>query len=1838
MVTSLTVPDYAGPPVAAGELSRIITGYEILGKIGESRQAATFKALGRKDPGRPVTLKVLKAVNLSSKRISLFKQRVEYLGVLDAPGVITPKAVEVEQGICFIVQDYFEGVSLDKLPGLRPESGLGDFFTLAGGLAGALVKVHEAGFIHSGIKPHNILVKPDTLETRLIDFISPLDVKDLSHFIYEYSFVRDTLAYTSPEQTGRINHRVSFTSDLYSLGIVLFELLTGRLPFLSEDPLELIHAHLAGEPPRVHELNPGIPVVLSEIVAKLILKAPEKRYQTSSGLLSDLVRCRDEYSSTGAVFGFPLERAGNARTISFVSKMVGRQKETGIIQDEYEQAAGGKFRALFISGPPGIGKTRLIQELQEPIVRRRGYFTSGKFDVHQKSVPYSSLIQALRNLVRTFLTERDDRVQLWKEKILNALGKNGKVLTDIIPELETLTGPRPEVPRLPPAEALKRFHDTFDRFLTSLASAENPLTLFIDDLQWCDTASFDFFANVFENHRDHPHLFFLGAYRDNEVDPYHPLSNFLKKAVKRGLPWSEIRLGPLRPEDCQEMVSNILDSTLKQTEELSDFICALSEGNPLFVTESLSYLYNNDLLAMDEDGRWLGDVERIRRSSMPATVVALFRLKIGNFSPQLRSILEYGASMGNAFSPYELSQVLGMSMLQLFDTLKPALRQGLLVENRTRLQFIHDRVQEAVLSLIPKDRLRRIHKQIGSRLLAGVPEGADPERIENLFAIVSHLNRGRKRHLRSETAYYLSDINYHAGNRAFDSLAIEAANDYFRTSLELLPDDCWGDEHYERTFRKFQKAARTELMSGNFENSERLVKELLGHARTELDKIECLAEQTVTLSSTGNIGKAIETANLGLAHFGKALPADSREVGEIRQALMAEISSKNVDIRNTYLNMPFATDRKSRIEHAFYSELLADLYISGRMPEVFLVAARAILHCLSAGMDESVMYAFTAMAIYFAQREEFEQSFLYEDLTGDLAVKYPNTFAATKCMAGRVVTLMHSRSRPGEIVDYCLKAIACGKSCGDLNNAGYSYAPLLWNLQVQGRDLPEIQGYVQECLQFANRFHLPIAAEMAEGVGAGWVAPMRGDFAPASNEARLTEWERENHSVSAGSFCVQAAMAHYYLGEHEEADRYLARAEKHLPGLSNSVIQREWCVFKVLNGLKLYEKKELHEKKDRLENVGELMAQISPLVEKIRMWASLGPLLKPFLAFIDAELERVAGEAGKVRGLYLDAIDTARDHGYTFLEGHLNESLGELLRAGGKASARPHLVEAARLYRECRAERKETLLIQKRPEYFAEQKPVHPETEPAAFAHATLPDLDVDYLMKSSLAISAEIELDRLLRKIMDIVIESSGAQHGYLLIAEGGKLFVRAESHLPKAEAPKGPDRELDEALDICKAIVRYVHRTGEKLILANAAQEGAFTDDPEVRRMQLRSVLCLPVVKQSKIIGILYLENRLSDSVFTAEKTQVTELLTLQAAISLENATLFIRRRQAEQALRAGENELRLIMDAAPALISYINSDYRYRRVNKSYERWFGKAGSEIEGRHIRDIMGEAVWEAVKPHIDRVLAGEQVRFQNRLPLSDGEARWVDVTFVPDRDESGRVCGFVVHAADIEKIKRAEEEIKESLKEKVILLQEIHHRVKNSLQIIQSLLHLQLAYIKDEQAVEIFKESQNRIFSMALIHEKLYGSESLAKIDLHDYFKGLAANLFASYGVSERMIKAEINVKDATLDINTLIPSALIVNELVSNALKHGFPDSWKRTGGKGEIRIEIRHDPPRGITLSVRDNGVGLPAGFTMPGSKSLGLKIVNVLVRQLGGTIHYDTHGGAEFTVAIPPRAAE
>jgi len=769
------------------DIAAQIPHYQLLELMGESLESLVFKAVSKQRANDYYILKLFKHPIHQENQRRYLRQKVERLKIIHDERVITPYAFECFGEVQFLVKRYFSGFQpLSQWRGQKAIT-IDDFLKIAGELALILNVVHDAGIIHGGVKPHNILIQPETLAVHLTDFITPIDIREISHFIYDQDFVEGTLAYTSPEQTGRINHRVDFSTDMYSLGIVFYQLLTGQLPFKSIDPLELIHSHLAEEAPPVHHVNKMLPPILGEIIAKMCLKEPEKRYQSCLGLYADLHRCAMEYSVSGSIPSFKIGLQDHRRRVIFISKMVGRMAEAKIVLQQYDRVTRGGFASVFISGLPGIGKTRLIQELQRPLVEHRGYFTSGKFDQYQKNIPYSSLLQAFRNLIRTLLTESDSQVNFWQKRILEAVGTQGKVICDVIPELIILIGTQPDVPNLPPVEARNRFNNLFGQFLACLAQRDYPLILFIDDLQWCDSATFDFLRHVFANVDDYPYLFFIGAYRNNEVDANHTLMQLMRVMSERHLPLNDLRLTALNASDCHEMVAYILDLPRERCAALANFLVELTEGNPLFVSESLSWLHNEQLLHVNEDGQWGWDMMKISQSNMPTNVVELFGAKVSQLPTETVEILMLCACMGNRFAAEEVSLIQEISYQTLFERLKPVLSLGLLMESKTELQFVHDRVQEAVLRFLNPEQRRAIHWRIGQHLLGDTHIGEQLEQQENLFTIAAHLNLGRPEILSKKETLDLATLNFHAGNKGLNALATQAANEYYRNGIDLLP-------------------------------------------------------------------------------------------------------------------------------------------------------------------------------------------------------------------------------------------------------------------------------------------------------------------------------------------------------------------------------------------------------------------------------------------------------------------------------------------------------------------------------------------------------------------------------------------------------------------------------------------------------------------------------------------------------------------------------------------------------------------------------------------------------------------------------------------------------------------------------------------------------------------------------------------------------------------------------------------------------------------------------------------------------------------------------------------
>jgi predicted ATPase/signal transduction histidine kinase len=1489
---------------------KTLLNYKILDKLGESMHADVFKVHALDDPDKLLALKKIKPQFCSEDAASYIRQQINQLSELELPRSIIPELYHPAIDTLCLIQPYIEAQPLSRWLENHAVPDLTTTLKIIIAVAEQLDSIHKAGHIHKSIKPTNILIEPETLAVQIIDDIRVLDINQLSHFIYEDHFRVQTLPYLSPEQTGRIKHSVNYTTDLYSLGMMFFECLIGKPPFLSDDPIAIIHSHLAETPALVNEIDPAIPEIIGKIVALLLEKAPEKRYQTAAGLIVDLKYCLQGLKQNRNINSFILKQKDYSNRITIPSLMVGREKQKKQLLDEYSKVCAGVFRSALISGLSGIGKTRLIQELQLPIVAHAGYFTSGKFDQFKKHIPYSTLIQAFSHLIKTFLTEDKERIAYWRKRISEQLGDNGRLITDMVPELHLIIGPQPEVPDLPPIEARNRFNDTAEKFLASLISKEHPLTLFIDDLQWCDGATFDLLERVFDNASDYPYLFWIGAYRHNEVDSSHRLMRLIHRIQQAHRPLQEIRLEALELNDVNQMTAYILNTYPSRTKDLSKIIYQTSAGNPLFVNESLRWLHTYKHLRLTENGIWTWDDEQLRHTAIPESALDLFKDKIAKLPERVRELLGIAASLGARFDATDLALTTSMTLPVLYHALTPAFNSNVLLREKDQLLFFHDQVQAAAASFLDADKKQRVHLQIAKALISAIPEDADLESLPNLFSIVEHLANGREPNQSIDSRLEEAKFNYYAGIAAMRALAMDNANYFFHQSRSLYPEDSW-DKDYARLFSLHKYLARTEMALGNQPESEQILNTLINRSKSDIDRIDCLYEQTTGLSSMGKFEQAIALGNRGLAYFNRAIPENDDLALERADTIIKQIHQGDTDIWQKILDIEPSSDRATQIETGIYSELIPDYYLAGMVPQLYLSAIQSTQNCLAGGVDESVIYGFSMVGLYLQRKGQYELSFRYEDLGLALAHRYPDTFGATKGINGILWTNMHNRSDSAYIIEQCQKNIHRGKNCGDLYNAGLSYGPYIWHLIHQGAHLRQVIEVAEECIHFSRKFNLSLSLGLAESALAGWADMMNTERTPLSEQeiaAKLSKWEADKHVVSIGGYYSLKGISSHYLGDYEQAADYLRQAEPYLRGLSDNILNRLWYVFRYVNGLRLHEVIPAEEQE-----------MLDLCLEQVQTWASLGPILKPYLTFMLMEQANHTGDFSETRRHCLDAIDLCKAQHFSLLEGFLNERLGQILVESRHSYATYYLNRAVGHYHDCGAEVKVKQLMDNYAITFQPDDSASPDTSLAKM-------LDVDYLLLATRNITQQQDMNGLLSAILQSIMERLGAKTGYLLIAEPQDLTVLAKGikhGFVDVQLRGDPNLNTDT---LSMAIVNYVFRTAEMLVIDNAGSEGDFIADSTVQHQHLKSILCVPLLKQQHVLGVLFLENNLITSAFTSEQIELTRLLTAQAAIALENTLLIEEMKRSQAQIQSLNAELEQRVAERTASLNSANEELNH------------------------------------------------------------------------------------------------------------------------------------------------------------------------------------------------------------------------------------------------------------------------------------------------------------------------
>lgn len=1524
---------------AAGEsgsgLTVTIPNYHVVQVLGEGRNAVVYRAYRQQDPQRqPYTLKVFKDIYPSPAQQARFRHELRVMQRLDSPYLVKVINLEEQAGIFMLVSHYDELHSLRDWLAQTPFS-VALFLRVATQLARALEDIHRQGVMHGDLKPSNILIDANADMVKLADFgMSRIFERQ---FAYYPASLEGTLPYISPEQTGRTNKPVDYRSDFYSLGVTLFQVATQRLPFEAKDHLSLIHAHLAIEPPKAATLNPALPQPLSDIIARLMAKNPEDRYQGAAAIRADLEHCHEEWLANGAISPFLLGSADRRLRFEVSRKLYGREAELQRLTQTLHEIGQGPPTLILVAGSAGIGKSSLIQALQPEIVAIRGTFIADKYDQYQRNIPYSALVRSLQILLRRLLREPAAALQVWQEALQATVGGNGRVISEVIPELELLLGPQATAPTLPPEQAKERFITTFNQFLRTCGSAQQPLILFLDDLQWADESSLDF-LQAFLADPQPAHILILGAYRDAETPPDHRLKRLIGHLTAIGRPPYTVNLAPLDLASVKQLSADTLFHhslhlnghspqpeialASESLEALANLLYQKSGGNPFFLTTLLQTLHDDGLLtpAPATDGGvgldWQWDITAIQTTRLSDNVIDLLLQKLDRLPAETLSLLEQAACLGNSFQLATLNLVSQFDFEALYTHLEPAMQADLIRERGDRISFVHDRVQEAIYQRLDEVERQRHHWQIGHTML----NHYDQQTLdEQLFAVVNQLNQGRELAEDPAIRTRLVELNYQAGLKARNSIAFEVSLAYFQIGVELLLPSSW-QTNYAQTYAVWYELLVAQTLLLDHEAVFETADVILMNAQSDLGRARCYRRLVSLHAWQSNFSQAIAVGNQALALFGQPLPEDKQvarqAIGEELKHLAAHLTSQEV-----ILDLPEMTDLAALVQLELRHELTPALY---RTSAELLVLnnLQMIRLALAYGSHPALSIAFVGSAVAMIVQGQLKQAVFFNRIAAALWERYPTAFETAQNIVAAawsspvvlpdLATLQHQTER-GLLL------------CQNVSNIFYWGTALCLQALIDliaGQNLGQTLAEAQEAHDhFFQRHKVERYRQFLVTVIETYLKPLQG-LEGVSLEVLEPELVNAQFFHCVFHLHIFSGMLCYTFGDYSAALEHLTKARESAFSQPAGLFNPIWQIYQVLATLALAQEEETEEDagSEAVEQVEELLAKVEALNE-------YSSIFKPYTVFARAELAYTRRDP-HWHSNFFAAIDQATAANYTLLQAIIHERLARHMLASGYRASRGHLEEALYLFEQCGAATKVQQLRQAYAFYLrplsGRDHPSSSSTEISSESSQTLPalhrDLDTFAIVKASQAISSEIDLERVLSVVMRTLAEVSGAESALLILEQEGERLIRAryQAQTDQVVAGLSDTSPVRGSGLVSEEVVRYVHRTRQTLLLDNACTGGEFTNDPYIQSKKVRSVLCEPIQEQNRLIGSIYLENNLSSHAFTPERVEVVRLLATQAAISITNAQAIVARTEQERVQReleiAREVQLSLLPQQTP------------------------------------------------------------------------------------------------------------------------------------------------------------------------------------------------------------------------------------------------------------------------------------------------------------------------------------
>ena len=1490
------------PHHRVADLRIFVPGYTVLARAWDDARMIIFQGRGS-ESGAPVFIKTPKARPPPAEDLLALQRDYDIGASFQSSGTLSALAHLRHGDTEYLV-----------LPddGLRPAGeillierpGIALCLEFAVRLANILDGLHRAQIIHQNLNPYSAWFDLRSLETKISDFSFALRFGEPVPSPQSLAQPQGDPRYIAPEQTGRIPRGTDPRTDLYSLGALLYHVVTGRPPFDGIEVLELLHAHLARLPLPPHALDHKIPEPLSKMIMKLLAKVPDERYQTARGLEIDLRECLTQWHAHGRIGGIVPGAHDAAAAFRMPRKLYGRERHLAAIRAALERAGRGSTELVLVEGAPGVGKSQLVRAI-EPEARECGAFITAKFDQFKQNEPYSFIAQAFRELTRQLLSGSEEQLQLWRRRLGDLLGRNGRMITDVVPEIELIIGSQPIVQTLPAAEKRNLFNRLFRRFIRVFARADHLMTMFLDDLQWADPASLELLRTLVTDPQT-GHFLVIGAYRNTETGGYDPVAQSLDDLASLDVSISRVELAGLEPSDVADLLRDAFQGPAEEITPLAALVFQKTDGNPFFISQFLSFLHRDGLIEFDyRGGRWMWDLRRISAQGITEDVLELMSRKFVRLPPLTREALKSASCMGSRFDLARLALVMGSTEEVLADALRAAEREGLIFQldaadakhpvveiavaapqAALTFQFLHDRVQQAAHTLIPSEARQALRLRIGRMLLAGLPP---EERQAAPFEVLDNLNEGAALVTAPGEREEIARLNLAAGRRARDSTAYDAALGYFRSGMGVLAADAW-DDVYQLAFDLHLECFECAYVTGHMDEANQLFLQVLTNAKTRIDKSK--AYYTKILLSTAldpseeAIGMGIEALQL----FRQKLPS-----APTRLRLLAEICRVMCLLRGrraqALQSLPPMTDLDHRATIGLLMSICPAAYFHN--PDLMALAALRIvglsLRHGNAGASSFgyVLYALIRGALF----GDYKGGHEFGRLAIDLAERSGDIVQRCKIVLIFAGFINFWREPIETSIELLRSSLRLALDCGDVQYANYSILQTIFLKLACGAELGDVYAEAKRRESFVRQTKDGFAIANLR-IRLQYVLALKGETAGATSladqdydeEAAVAEFRAAGNMTTISYYLVIKLQLAFLFGDYEAAAGYARSSQAHIHYVPGQIMVVQHFFFYGLTAAALL--------RASAAPRHALLLSLSRARSKLRRWARNAP--QNFLAhhlLLEAEIAFCRGRREKAERLYDEAIATAKRGGFLDIEALANELAGQYFASRDRlVVAATYLQEAGAAYGRWGAGAKVARLSQTHAPLLAGLPRARNEVAPAE--HRRTSDrrdlIDLDTVMRASVELSSDAEADRRLSRLMKLVLESVGGERGFFITMDAGALHIEAAGDVDERKMPPSQLPSIEVERHLSSQIVTYVLRTGHDLALEDARADARFASCSYIRQRQPRSILCLPLSKRGEALGAVYIENNLAPGIFGADRLNALKLLSQQVAVAVENARL--------------------------------------------------------------------------------------------------------------------------------------------------------------------------------------------------------------------------------------------------------------------------------------------------------------------------------------------------------------